>query len=354
MTDDITLAIGANTISGWDEIRVTRGVERCPNDFDLSLTERFPGEAQDLVVQQGDPCTVSIGGDLVITGYVDRFRPSISPEGHTIRVTGRGKCQDLVDCAAEWLNGQISGSSALQIAQNLAQPYGITVTATEADVGPQIPQFNLIRGESAWEIIERVCRYRGLLAYELPDGSLFLTQVGTGSAASGFVQGVNVQTASAEYSMDQRFSEYVALLQSVDVFGDLGDGGNLLETAYDPGVPRHRQKVLIAEAGGGGADVCKQRALWEAARRAGRSNQIVLTTDSWRDAAGTLWTPNTTVTLDLSALKLPNYTWVIGAVTYKLDENGTTADLLIMPNSAFLPEPILLQPFPADVPAGTP
>ncbi len=130
MSDDLTLTIGGRSISGWDSIRVTRGIERCPSDFDLSLTERFPGEASALVVQPGDACAVSIGGDLVVTGYVDQFHPSITPTSHMIRVSGRGKCQDLVDCSAEWPNGQISGSSALQIAQNLAKPYGISVSAT--------------------------------------------------------------------------------------------------------------------------------------------------------------------------------------------------------------------------------
>jgi prophage tail gpP-like protein len=349
MSDDLNLVIGSNAISGWTEIRVTRGIERCPSDFDIALTELYPDQAQDLVVQPGDVCTVLIGNDLVVTGYVDKFIPGITANSHSIRVTGRGKCQDLVDCAAVWPGGQITGSSALQIAQKLAAYYGIDVSATAADVGAQIPQTNLILGETSYEIVERVCRYRGLLCYELPDGSLFLTQVGTVSAASGFAQGVNVQSASAEYSMDQRFSEYRARLQSVETFGDIGNSGNLLTVVPDPGVKRPRRMEIITESGGVGKEVCIQRANWESARRAGRANRVTLTTDSWRDSAGTLWTPNTIVALSLPALKLPNYSWVIGEVTYKRDEQGTTAELVIMPGDAFLPQPILLQPFAADL-----
>ncbi len=352
MSDDLSLTANNRSISGWDAVRVTRGIERCPNDFDIEMTELFPGEASALVVQPGDACQVAIGGDLVITGYVDRVRPSIGASSHSIQITGRGKCQDLVDCAAEWPNGQISGSSALQIAQKLAQPYGISVSATSADVGPPIPQFNLIQGETPFEIIERICRYRGLLAYELPDGSLFLTQVGTATAASGFTEGVNVETAGICYAMDGRFSEYQALLQSMEALGDVGNGGNLFGVAKDPGVPRHRRMVIITESGGGGRDVCIQRANWEAARRAGRANQLVVTTDSWRDSAGILWTPNTLVPLALPNLKLAQANWVIGSVTYVKSEAGTSADLVIMPPAAFVPQPVLLQPFAADVPVG--
>ncbi|HUW37541.1 MAG TPA: hypothetical protein VMV91_09420 [Rhodocyclaceae bacterium] len=350
MSDDLTLTIGGRSISGWDSIRVTRGIERCPSDFDLSLTERFPGEASALVVQPGDPCVVSIGGDLVITGYVDQFHPSITPTSHMIGVRGRGKCQDLVDCSAEWPNGQISGSSALQIAQNLAKPYGIAVSATVVDVGPTIPQLNLIRGETPYEVIERICRFRGLLAYELPDGNLFLTRVGTVFAASGFVEGQNIQQADINYSMDQRYSKYDAFLQSMAVLGDVGDGGDLIGSATDRGVKRHRQMDIIAEYGDSGGDVCVLRAHWEAARRIGRSNQLHLTTDSWRDASGKLWAPNTLVPLSLPSLKLQQTSWLISEVTYRLDGNGTTADLVIMPPAAFQPEPVLLMPGLADLP----
>jgi prophage tail gpP-like protein len=294
---------------------------------------------------------VLIGNDLVITGYVDVFAPSIAASQHSIRVTGRGKCQDLVDCSAEWPNSQISGSSVLGIAQKLAQPYGITVSSA-GDAGASIPQFNIMLGETAFEIIEQICRYRALLAYDLPDGNLFLSQVGSKQAASGFTQGQNVQAARSVFRMDQRFSEYDAFIQSMDVLSDLGSGGNLLGKAFDPNVPRHRKKIIICESGGGGADIALQRARWEAARRAGRAEAVTLTTDSWRDSAGALWTPNTLVPVSLPTLKLENEQLIIGEVTYRLDQGGTTAELVLMPPAAYLPQPILLQPTFADVPPG--
>ena len=79
---------------------------------------------------------------------------------------------------------------------------------SSAPVGGAIPQFNLMIGESAFEVIERVGRYRGLLAYDQPDGSLILAQVGATQAASGFTEGENVQEATLTWSMDQRFSDY--------------------------------------------------------------------------------------------------------------------------------------------------
>ena len=356
---DLTLIANNQAISGWETVRVTRGIERCPNDFDISLSEPFSKNDTDtVVVQPGNSCQIKIRNDAVITGYIDKYVPFITPTTHGIRITGRGKCQDLVDCAAEWPGGQISESSVLTIAKKLASVYpGLNASAsdgvlnvsasdyvqsTEANQTMLIPKQNVIIGETAYELIERLCRFRGYLAYELPDGSLYLSQVGTIPAASGFEQGQNVQQASFEMSIDRRYSSYECYYNSLQIYNDIGFNVFPYYSSTDTSVLRNRKMKIVMEGGALGQQVCMQRANWENARRVGRSNVLTLTTDSWRDSAGTLWTPNTIVPISLPALKLQQVNWVIGDVTYKRDTNGTTADLVLMPPGAFLPQPINL------------
>jgi prophage tail gpP-like protein len=82
--------IRGRALHGWDRIRITRGIERMPSDFDISIMDYYPGDDQQQLVSPGDPCVVKLGKDVVITGYVDRWCPSIRPNQHQIRVTGRG------------------------------------------------------------------------------------------------------------------------------------------------------------------------------------------------------------------------------------------------------------------------
>ncbi|VTU28439.1 phage baseplate assembly protein [Variovorax sp. PBL-E5] len=354
MTDELTLSVGGRQLSGWSTVRVTRGIEHCPSDFEISLTERYPGEADAFVVQPGDACTVLLGPDLVLTGAIDRVHYALAPYQHTVTVIGRSKCADLVDCSAEWPGMQIAGSDALGIAQKLAQPYAITVSAPGSK-GEIVQLFNLMHGETAFEIIERVCRYGALLAYDQPDGSLILSQAAQVVAASGFTEGVNVQSASMATSMDQRYSVYLCFQQSLEVMNDVGEGGNLQAMATDEGVPRHRSRDIISESPTGGRDFAQKRATWEANRRIGRSQQLNLVTDSWRDQAGVLWTPNTLVPLSLPTLKCGDednkLVWLVTQVTYRRDADGTTAALTIMRPEAFLPIPILQLPTFNDIPA---
>jgi prophage tail gpP-like protein len=76
---------------------------------------------------------------------------------------------------------------------------------------------------------------------------------------------------------------------------------------------------------------------------------LVATVDSWRDAAGRLWEPNARVPLDLPKLKISDVEWVISDVTYLRGAEGTRAELMLMPAEAFEPEPVVLQPFDAQV-----
>lgn len=353
-------ASNGRDITGWMSVRVSRGIERCPSDFEISYTEPYPGVSQ-VLVNPGDQVQVILGKDVVLTGFVDRYLPSYDANQHMIRIAGRSKCQDLVDCSAKWDGGQLLNLTVDQIAKLLCPVYGIDVNvAAGTDVGDPIPQLNIMSGETIYEILERLCRYRALLLYDQPDGSLLLanggagagngaTGIGTRTASSGFKEGVNVLAASAMYSMDGRFSDYAAVYQGLDTLKDQGDGGNLIAKVTDPRVPRLRYRAIVAENVAGGSTIAEQRANWELAARFGRSMQVRVSTDSWRDSAGTLYEPNTLVDIDLPGLKLTPKTWLIADVTYLRDEQGTRADLTIMPPQAFYPEPVTLYPIAPDI-----
>ena len=71
------------------------------------------------------------------------------------------------------------------------------------------------------------------------------------------------------------------------------------------GSPREPLKYIIAETGDqSDSETAKKRGAWEAAFRAGRSFNVALTCDSWRDSAGALWSPNNFAHVHLPSLKV--------------------------------------------------
>ncbi|MFT2790529.1 phage baseplate assembly protein [Serratia sp. T13T92] len=344
MTDELTLKVGNKLIQGWGEIRVTRGIERLPSDFDLSLMDHYPGSDGEELVRKGDPCQVMLGDDLVMTGYIDRWNPALSKSRHEIRATGRGKCQDLVDCSAEWPNNVISQANALQIAQRLAAPYGINVSSDVEDMAT-VPQFTLNWGESSQEVIDRISRWAALLYFDMPDGNLLLTRVGTRKAASGVAQGENIEYASFTDSMDERFSDYIGVSMSTTPVAEFSPNAGYdavtLARAQDPEAAkmRYRNRVIIVES----TMIANQQAQncidWEMNRRFGRSRQLQVTIDSWRDKSGKLWEPNTLIPISLPIFGLKDELWILAEVTFMRGEQGTAARMVLMPPAAFAVQP---------------
>ncbi len=360
MADDLSLIIGGVSLQGWQSVRVTRGCERVPSSFEIMATERYPTQPTEMAITPGQACVVKLGADPVLTGYVDRVMPTISPQGHSVRVQGRSKMEDVVDCSVtpSVIAGmQVTTSSLLDLATKIAAPFGIPVKSLTGDNVPvnaaamgqaNAPLiFNVVLSETGYEVIERVARWVQTLVYDDVDGSIILARAGTSTMASGFQQGVNVQQASSAFSMDQRFSEYDAMLMSYKFFGADG-GSDILAIFHDTTVPRYRPTVIISEQFTPSGYYAQKRAQWECARRIGRSQAVRVTCDSWRDSAGALWQPNAFVPqLHLPAIKVdPANPWVISEVTFARDaERGTTAELTLMPKEAFVQEPIILMPF---------
>lgn len=355
MDDQIVLRLNDREIFGWTSINVQVGLEFFPGSFVVHFSEVYPGELNALRLQPGDYFELIASGKRMVVGYIDRYRPEFSGGSHSISASGRGKCQDLVDCSAEWPGGQFSNVNAYTLAQGLASAYGKTPDGTIThpikvlcNEDPKtlriIPQLNLILGESGFDILSRVVRYSQLMMYEDFDGNLVLSRAGTDAMASSLEEGVNVQGAAIEYSADRRFSEYTCYLQSVAMGLDSGDGGNLLGGTHDKGVARNRKKYLIAEATTGYADLCIERAVWQRNSANGRSEIIKVVTDTWFDEAGNLWAPNRLVTIYLPSLKMKApVTWLIANVSFNKDEgSGTTAELTIMHPGAYSVEPMAL------------
>ncbi len=365
-SNQLRVIVNGKAYTGWLEVRVTRGVERMPSDFEVSITERYPGLVQLIAIEPGDACKVMIGNDLIITGWVDRYACSVTAKGHEVRVTGRGRCCDLVDCAAgvsppgNSIGGQYAASTVPGLLSAIAAPFGITVNDTDwaSSTVSQVPQFSINLGETPFEIIDRVARWAGCLAYEGTDGNLVVATVGSTRAASGFMQGVNVLAMSATRSIDERFSVYLGSVMSVDNVQQVRSAisGNFFDaTVYDAGVKRFRPKVIVSEQMQNGQEVCKVRAVWEQKRRYGRSQQVSVTVDSWRDSAGILWSPNTLATISLPSVKMvPADPWVIGEVSFLRGREGTTAQLTLMPADAYNPEPSVLTAVDLQVAQGLP
>ncbi|HEY1035541.1 MAG TPA: hypothetical protein VGE09_11230 [Pseudoxanthomonas sp.] len=339
MADDkVELLIDGRLYAGWEQASVSRAMDAAAGTFSLTVLDRWSGQSEPWDIEPGDACEVRVGGETLITGYVDRVRPRFSAMEHSIQVQGRDRSGDLVDCSAvhdpdEWKNIGLQ-----KLADILAAPFGISVKA-ETDLGDPIELVKLNHGESVLEAINRHARMRKVLVMPDGRGNILLTRTGARTAAVELVQGRNVLAADGTLDWSERFSEYIVKGQagySEDTDGETE--AHVEARAEDAYVDRYRPLLLITDTDATNA-TAQERATWEANTRIGMSAEAGITVQGWRQTkGGPLWEPNMLVTVRLPWLQLEGE-MLIRQVTFNKGPGGTTTDLDIVSPQAYAADP---------------
>lgn len=378
----VRLLVNGQEYGGWKSVRITAGIERQARDFDLEVTDRWPGQTDiPRRIQPGDPCQVYIGQDLVMTGYVDAT--PIRYDGKTVGVgvKGRSKTADLVDCcpiptgqstavsdggtwkdvigpdgkkpnvvkppaksASQWRNQKLE-----VIAAALAAPYGIRVVA-EVDTGKAIPDHQVQVGETVFESIDRMMRLRHVLSTDNEKGDLVFIDVGsTGRAGTAIELGKNILTGNSPLDYKGVFSEYIVKGQRAgndeqygsDVAEEEGsaeDDSNTTvtgETATATDARAKRRRVLvIKQSGQADEGTCKDRAEYERAHRAAKALQTDYTINGWRQEDGSLWVPNLLVRVRDGLIGFDTE-MVIAEVSWILGKEGFRVEIKVGPPDGY-------------------
>jgi prophage tail gpP-like protein len=383
MSDVITLVANGKEYSGWTEIECGRGLDRCASSFDIALTEKWLNGATAKPIQLLPYTAVQVylGKDLVLTGISDGYCPGFSGSSHAVKISGRSKTAQLVDCTPDIASGQFSGYSLAAIAQSICGIFSIEAViqtalalgqagtlgqANQSLVDPQnapagpLTDATLERGESAFTFLDRLATVAGVLLTDDEQGRLVLTTAGSARASGGLVQGRNIEAASAMLNGAVRFSQYIVKGQcgvggaiGASGWSDTGDDDQVTPSvgevqteqravATDSGVPVYRPKVIIAESQLNQTQL-QLRANWEKQYALGKASRASVTVKGWRQPNGTLWKINQIVSCNIPFLAVQQDLLIL-SIAYKQSLNGgKTTVLEVGPVAGATPNPNLLK-----------
>lgn len=328
---DVILQVNGRNYGGWKSVRITLGMEQIAGTFELSVSERFPGQPQAWPILPGNECRLLVKGRPVITGYVDEVAPSYDQASHGVQVTGRDRTGDLVDCSAIHKSGEWHGTALDRIAADICAPFGIKVI-TAAGVGKPFGRFALQEAETAFEALERAAKMRGVLLMSDGNGGLLLTRAASERVATALVKGQNIEKASGQFSHKDRHSRYIIKGQSPGSEDSTPEHNTQTKAeALDGAVRRYRPLIILAEQGDGGTYA--DRAKWERNVRAGRASRVSCTVTGWEHAGG-LWLPNRLVQVRDDFLGVDG-DLILAQVVLSLDGEGSLAHLELCRREAF-------------------
>lgn len=226
----IELFLNGKIFSGWKSLSVFRSLESMSGQFDLGIAVRPEDDVS--VLKAGSALVLKMGGQTVITGYLDELRQRIEGENKEITVSGRDKTADLVDCAVIHNSYQFKNQTLQQIAETICKPFGINVvwTATEAGATEVIPVWQVEPGETAFDTLSKCARHKGVLVTSDVDGNLVFTNPSK-TKVSDLVLSHNLLSLEVMDSWAQRYSLY-RIIGDAEQGGAKGDKRTKDETEY--------------------------------------------------------------------------------------------------------------------------
>lgn len=299
MNREMVLKVNGQSYSGWTSLNIKRSLDQMAGSFSFTAADRYVKESSKWNIKMGDSCTVELGRELLITGYIEEISVSYGAQSHAINFTGRDKLGDLLDCSYVKAEGEQGWKQARVhwILDDLCSQFGISVVVDTSVVTQANEQIDYAPdgGTPIANVIAELCNMKALLPITYGDGKLLLTRAGDDNTYDSLEAGVNILSADMLCTNLDRYSLYIVKGQGT------GQDTMTLPDFIQPSgqmedwvVPRYRPLIILSDAVTTNND-CTNRAAWEARVRAGKSRSVTYEVQGFTQSNGKPWPINALV-----------------------------------------------------------
>lgn len=343
---NINIKINGETYDAWTSARIEQSLETLTNSFSLTIATSVSKDLKsDWNLKIGDSCQIYIDDDILIDGYINNLTPSINATSYGINVNGRGKTSDLIDCSYIESPKSWKEISFKSLAIALAKPFSIGVKVSKnvdsATVNQKFP-FTVNTNNSAFDNLNLKAKEYGLLLTENSEGKLVIENSANIVTQDNLEYGVNILEASINYSDSERYSRYIVQAQSLKKqnIDNWTKQIGIQAEALDSEISRYRPK-LIKSSSPLTVEMAQKEANWEALVRAGKSQELNVTVQGFRQSGNSLWKVNQLCDVLIPPLFIDPITQLlIVNVLFELSSSGSTTKLKLKRPDAFMKKPI--------------
>jgi prophage tail gpP-like protein len=322
----LELLVNGVRYRGWKRASITRTIDAVAGSFSLTVTDAWSDQPVPWPIREGDACSLIVGGTPLVTGYVDKRSATLSATSHSVSIEGRDAAATLADCSAD-VGWQFKSQPFLPFIQLLCAPYGIPVEVDELVPLPYTPaDLSITPGDSVFSVIDRLCKFAGILPVSDGAGGLRLMQPGVVPSATVIVEGFNLLEGSAEFDAGSRYAEIVVMGQAT------GGAKPMRASVRDLEVKRQNRKLIIQAESATTPGGAQARAEYERAIRAARAESVSVTVAGLYAVPGWHWRPGETVQVQAPRLGVDGV-MVIQEIQQEVEMSTRTTLRLVRPDA---------------------
>ena len=331
--NEVALSINGERFRFWGSVRIKRSLDT----FD-SIQFNAPFEAENKAFRDTfrpfsyHPIVVTVGGSPLFTGTMLTPLPAMVADKRTVSVTGYSLPGVLNDCNSPSSDFplEFNGQKIGDIARTICAPFGLSVEVT----APEGPVFERVASEpakKAYAFLATLARQRNAVIASTSTGKLLIQQsVTPGRPVARLAQGSAPVTSVTQQFNPQEYFSHITGLQPAIV--GVGGGQYTVKNSRLTGVIRPSNFTADDTLT---ADI-KEATEAKVGRMFANTVSYSVTVSTWRDPAGNLWTPNTTITLSApGAMIYSDYEFIIRSVEFIQENDAESAILTLVLPGAF-------------------
>lgn len=331
------LLVNGKAYSNWIGASATVQIDALSNSFSFSAGV---GDQSGFGFERGDQCVVTIDGEQILEGYIEKIFGSGNKKSKSIQVVGRDRTADIVDSQIETLADLKPPITLKRVVEEVIKHLGADIDVVD-DFGFRFSAEDDFLtpdpGMGAFQYLERLGRKAKAILTSNEFGDVVLNRafgVEVDAAVINQRNGRrnNVLEYDFVYDDTQRFSRYVSLGNTNVNLLNLFSGQDPQKTvdrkgsAVDRFIREGRQRVIVAENPGGDASH-QDRAIWEANIKKSRALTYGAIVSGFRNQSGDIWRTGTLPKVVDEEARINDY-MLLNSITYRSDDvDGSTCDL---------------------------
>jgi prophage tail gpP-like protein len=339
--DEICVVNAGGTLyRSWKEVEVERVYPKPVSECRLVVAEigDFKQGWKSLRLKPGDPASITLAGQLAVTGAVAVRQVGYDADNHAVRFVIQSKAADIANGTVDVPPGQFKNYNLSQLANAALAKYSVTFSLRGAVDGADkpFPRVSVNIGESPLQFIARLCSMRNVHIVDDANGNIVGTR-GQDGVIAELQEGRNILSAEMIWRHDfavDRIKTTGDTPGNDNTWGD--DARANAAQATNPHFNRSRPLEIVAPHPGDKKDM-QMLANHEVDLNVATMFSANVTLRGWSRDNGSLWLNSVGELVSVySPMLFPQETATLGiqGVTQRQGQGGTTTTLsLVLPRA---------------------